>query len=96
MAKPVYVISVVAEMLEIHPQTIRQYERLGWLKPFRTEGNTRRYSDDDVERLKRVLTLTRERGINSAGVDMIMELYEHIDELEAEVLELRDRLDRYG
>ena len=81
-------ISVVSEMLNLHPQTIRQYERMGLIKPGRTEGNKRRYSDDDVERLRFVMKLTKEMGINIAGVEMIIEMQEHIAELEEKLSKL--------
>lgn len=87
----VYVISVVSEMLNLHPQTIRQYERLGLLTPSRTEGNKRRYSDEDVERLRFVKRLTKEMGINIAGVEMIIELHEEIARLEEELDRFHDR-----
>ncbi|MDR2869237.1 MAG: MerR family transcriptional regulator [Deferribacteraceae bacterium] len=87
-ARGVYMISVVSEMLDLHPQTIRQYERMGLLKPARTDGNKRRYSDDDVERLRYVLKLTREMGINIAGVEMIIGMQEHILRLEQQLEEL--------
>jgi len=79
--KPLYMISIVAEMLEIHPQTLRLYEREGFIKPERTEGNTRLYSDTDVEDIKRVLHLTRELGVNLAGVEVILEMRRKMEEL---------------
>jgi MerR family transcriptional regulator/heat shock protein HspR len=82
-------ISVVAEMLSLHPQTIRQYERMGLVKPERTGGNKRRYSEEDVERLRYLVKLTREMGINIAGVELIIEMQEYILELEAKVRQLR-------
>lgn len=80
--KPLYSISVVSEMLDLHPQTIRQYERLGLVKPQRTEGNTRLYSDEDIERLKLIITLTKDLGVNIAGVDIIINMKEQIEELQ--------------
>jgi len=80
--KPLYSISVVSEMLDLHPQTIRQYERLGLVKPQRTEGNTRLYSDEDIERLKFIITLTKDLGVNIAGVDIIINMKEQIEELQ--------------
>ena len=69
-----YTISVVAEMFEIHPQTLRMYEREGLLEPGRSEGKTRLYSDEDLERLELILSLTREMGVNLAGVEVIIDL----------------------
>lgn len=86
---PLYVISVVSEMLNLHPQTIRQYERLGLLKPSRTEGNRRRYSDEDVERLRFVMSLTKDMGINIAGVELIISMRERIARLEEELDKFR-------
>ncbi|MDY6820560.1 MAG: helix-turn-helix transcriptional regulator [Deferribacterota bacterium] len=85
---PLYSISVVAEMLDLHPQTIRQYERLGLVKPKRTEGNTRLYSDSDIERLKLILTLTRDLGVNIAGVEIIIDMREQIIDLQEKLNKL--------
>jgi len=78
-------IGDVARSFGIHPQTLRLYERAGLLRPRRTTGNIRRYADDDLERLKTILQLTRDRGINLAGVGMVLELLERIGELEREL-----------
>jgi MerR family transcriptional regulator/heat shock protein HspR len=86
--KPLYSISVVSEMLDLHPQTIRQYERMGLVKPQRTEGNTRLYSDEDIERLKLIITLTKDLGVNIAGVDIIINMKEQIEELQNTINEL--------
>ncbi|WP_320034239.1 heat shock protein transcriptional repressor HspR [Campylobacterota bacterium DY0563] len=83
--EPVYLISAVAEILNIHPQTLRQYEREGLIKPSRTNGKIRLYSQKDIDHIKYVLTLTRELGINLAGVDLILQLNEKITLLEEEV-----------
>lgn len=72
--EPVYLISVVAQILEIHPQTLRQYEREGLITPSRTNGKIRLYSQKDIDHIKYVLRLTRELGINLAGVDLILQL----------------------
>ncbi len=80
--KPVYMISIVAKMLEVHPQTLRLYEREGLVMPSRTDGNTRLYSQHDVERVEKVLNLTRDLGVNLAGVDIILRLKERIQDLE--------------
>src|SRR5476649_1744827 len=73
-SKGAYMISAVAEMYEIHPQTLRLYEREGLLKPSRSEGNTRLYTDEDLERLEVILHLTRDLGVNLAGVEIILNM----------------------
>ena len=83
--EPVYLISAVAEILNIHPQTLRQYEREGLIKPSRTNGKIRLYSQRDIDHIKYVLTLTRELGINLAGVDLILQLNKKIEKLEKEI-----------
>lgn len=90
--KPLYMIGVVSEMLHIHPQTLRIYEREGFIKPKRTEGNTRLYSDDDIERIKTILRLTRDMGVNLAGVDMILRMRERMDEMRREMEEMMRHL----
>jgi MerR family transcriptional regulator/heat shock protein HspR len=72
----------VARAFGIHPQTLRLYERAGLLRPPRSTGNVRRYADDDLARLKTILQLTRERRVNLAGVEMILQLLDRIDDLE--------------
>ena len=84
--RAIYIISVAAELAGVHPQTLRVYERKGLLHPQRTQGNTRRYSEEDIERLRKIQELTQE-GINLAGVMRIMEL-------ESEVARWRDRYER--
>jgi len=86
---PVYQISVVAELLGIHPQTLRHYEREGLVVPSRTSGNIRVYSKKDIDDLKLILRLTRELGVNLAGVDVIMQLKHQVRELQKELTELR-------
>ena len=83
--EPVYLISAVADILSIHPQTLRQYEREGLIKPSRTNGKIRLYSQKDIDHIKYVLTLTRELGINLAGVDLILQLNNKIGSLEEEI-----------
>lgn len=78
-------ISAVARRYDIHPQTLRLYEREGLLRPSRTEGNTRQYSDADLERLEAILTLTRELGVNLAGVEIILNMRSKMDRMQAEV-----------
>lgn len=80
-------ISAVAQRYNIHPQTLRLYEREGLLLPSRTEGNTRLYSDDDLERLETILTLTRELGVNLAGVEIILNMRERMEQMQHEVNE---------
>ena len=82
-----YMISAVARRYDIHPQTLRLYEREGLLKPSRTEGNTRQYSDADLEQLETILTLTRELGVNLAGVEIILNMRSKMDRMQAEVNE---------
>ena len=76
-----YMISAVAEMYEIHPQTLRLYEREGLLKPSRTEGNTRLYTDEDLERLEFILNLARDLGVNIAGIAIILQMRERMEEM---------------
>lgn len=90
--EPVYLISVVATMLDIHPQTLRQYEREGLVEPSRTQGRMRLYSQRDIERMKLILRLTRQMGVNLAGVDLVLQLKEQIDEMQEEMDLLRDEL----
>lgn len=89
--EPVYLISAVAEILNIHPQTLRQYEREGLIKPSRTNGKIRLYSQKDIDHIKYVLTLTRDLGINLAGVQMILQLNKKIDSLEEEIIHYKDK-----
>jgi len=92
--EPVYLISVVATMLDIHPQTLRQYEREGLVEPSRTQGRMRLYSQRDIDRMKLILRLTRQMGVNLAGVDIVLQLKEQIDEMQKEIDQLRDELSR--
>ena len=79
-----YMISVVSEMLGIHPQTLRLYEREGFIKPKRSGGNTRLFSDEDVEKLELILRLTRELGVNLAGVEVILSMREKMERMQEE------------
>ncbi|HYO64405.1 MAG TPA: helix-turn-helix transcriptional regulator [Pyrinomonadaceae bacterium] len=79
-----YTISAVAAQYEIHPQTLRLYEREGLLKPSRSEGNTRLYTDPDLERLELILSLTRDLGVNLAGVEIILNMREKMDAMQRE------------
>jgi len=92
--EPVYLISVVATMLEIHPQTLRQYEREGLVEPSRTQGRMRLYSQRDIDRMKLILRLTRQMGVNLAGVDIVLQLKEQIDQMQIEIDQLRDELSK--
>ncbi|HWR16934.1 MAG TPA: helix-turn-helix transcriptional regulator [Terriglobales bacterium] len=86
-SKGAYMISSVAEMYEIHPQTLRLYEREGLLKPSRTEGNTRLYTDEDLERLEFILTLARDLGVNISGIAIILQMRERMDQMQKEMKE---------
>jgi len=82
-----YMISAVAEMYGIHPQTLRLYEREGLLKPSRTEGNTRLYIDEDLERLEIILSLARDLGVNISGIAIILQLRERMEEMQRQMAE---------
>ena len=83
--KAAYMISAVAEQYQIHPQTLRLYEREGLLKPSRSDGNTRLYTDDDLERLEVILKLTRDLGVNLAGVEIILNMRERMAEMQRQI-----------
>ncbi len=87
-----YTISAVAELFDIHPQTLRLYEREGLLKPSRSEGNTRLYTDSDLERLEVILSLTRDLGVNLAGVEIILNMREKMDAMQREFEQFFDYL----
>lgn len=80
-SKGAYMISSVAEMYDIHPQTLRLYEREGLLKPSRTDGNTRFYTEEDLERLEFILNLARDLGVNIAGIAIILQMRERMEEM---------------
>ena len=101
--QPMYVISVTAKMVGLHPQTLRSYERQGLVNPKRSDGNVRLYSQSDVDRLRQIIRLTDELGVNLAGVQIILDMRERLEqlkfemgtrqaELEAEIARLRKRL----
>jgi len=92
--EPVYLISIVSKILDIHPQTLRQYERENLITPSRSDGRIRLYSQRDIDRIKLILRLTRELGVNLAGVDIILNLKETIDSMEREIAELRHDVER--
>jgi MerR family transcriptional regulator/heat shock protein HspR len=80
-----YMISAIAEQFQIHPQTLRLYEREGLLKPSRSDGNTRLYTDEDMERLQVILKLTRDLGVNLAGVEIILNMREKMEEMQRQI-----------
>ena len=86
-SKAAYMISAVAEQYNIHPQTLRLYEREGLLAPSRSDGNTRLYTDDDLERLEVILKLTRELGVNLAGVEIILNMREKMEAMQRQIQE---------
>ncbi len=91
--EPLYHISIAARLVECHPQTLRTYERMGLLEPHRAESNVRLYSDQDIERLRQIKRLTQEMGVNLAGVEVILNLLEQIEDLQAEVERLRHHIE---
>ena len=88
--KAYYMISVVSQKYDIHPQTLRLYEREGLLTPSRTDGNTRLYSDEDLAQLETILTLTRDLGVNLAGVEIILNMRRKMERMQSEVNEFMD------
>jgi MerR family transcriptional regulator/heat shock protein HspR len=80
-----YMISAIAEQYGIHPQTLRLYEREGLLKPSRSDGNTRLYTEEDMERLEVILKLTRDLGVNLAGVEIILNMREKMEEMQRQI-----------
>jgi MerR family transcriptional regulator/heat shock protein HspR len=84
-SKAAYMISAVAHQYGLHPQTLRLYEREGLLKPSRSDGNTRLYTDEDLERLEVILKLTRELGVNLAGVEIILNMREKMEEMQRQI-----------
>ncbi|MGD0872307.1 MAG: helix-turn-helix transcriptional regulator [Bryobacteraceae bacterium] len=93
-SKAAFMISAVAEQYGIHPQTLRLYEREGLLKPSRSEGNTRLYTTGDVERLEVILHLTRDLGVNLAGVEIILNMREKMGDMQAQIQEFIATLNR--
>src|ERR1700692_755425 len=86
-SKGAFMISVVAEMYEIHPQTLRLYEREGLLKPSRSEGNTRLYTEEDLKRLEFILSLARDLGVNIAGIAIILNMRERMEQMQVQMQE---------
>lgn len=94
--RPVFMISVAAELAEMHPQTLRMYERRGLIRPQRSSKSTRLYSMDDVERLRRIQQLVCEAGLNLAGVERVLEMEERLATLQAKLDQLRDDMERFA
>jgi MerR family transcriptional regulator/heat shock protein HspR len=96
-SEPLYVISVAAKLVEMHPQTLRMYERIGLVKPARTENNIRLYSDEDIDRFRQIQRLTSV-GVNLAGVEMVLDLLQKMDrmrrELEDEMSQREEEMER--
>jgi len=92
--KKFYHISAVSQMYDIHPQTLRLYEREGLLKPSRSDGNTRLYSEEDLKQLEFILSLTRDLGVNLAGVEVVMNMRRKLEQIESEVNEFLDYIRR--
>jgi MerR family transcriptional regulator/heat shock protein HspR len=90
--KAAYMISAIAEQFQIHPQTLRLYEREGLLRPSRSEGNTRLYTEEDVERLEVILKLTRDFGVNLAGVEIILNMREKMEAMQRQIEEFVNQL----
>jgi MerR family transcriptional regulator/heat shock protein HspR len=92
--KAAYMISAVAETYDIHPQTLRLYEREGLLKPSRSDGNTRLYTQEDIERLELILNLTRDLGVNLAGVEVVLNMRQRMEEMQRDMQEFIDYIER--
>ena len=86
--KPLYMIGVVADMLNVHPQTLRFYEKKGLVRPSRTEGQTRMYSAEDVEDIARLLRLTRDLGVNLAGVEIVLKMRRRMLDMQKQIEDL--------
>ena len=87
-SRPLYMIGVVAEMVKIHPQTLRMYEKKGLIRPSRTEGKTRLYSVEDVEEIARVTRLARDLGVNLAGIEIILKMRRRMLDMQAQIEDL--------
>ncbi|MBI3942373.1 MAG: MerR family transcriptional regulator [Chloroflexi bacterium] len=94
--EPRYVISVAARLVDVHPQTLRNYERLGLVNPARSEGNLRLYSERDLQRLRQIVHLTGDLGINLAGVELILQLESQLDKLRQDLALSEQGLYRQG
>ena len=95
-SKPLYMIGVVADMLKLHPQTLRMYEKKGLIRPSRTEGRTRMYSDEDVEDIARLLRLSRDLGVNLAGAEIIIKMRRRMLEMQKQIENLLDLVREEG
>jgi MerR family transcriptional regulator/heat shock protein HspR len=94
--EPVYMISIAAQLTGLHPQTVRLYERLGLVLPSRVNNKNRLYSEADIERLLQIRRFTQDMGVNLAGVEVILDLLQKMDRLQAEMNQLRKRLELAG
>jgi len=92
--KAAYMISAVAETYGIHPQTLRLYEREGLLKPSRSEGNTRLYNQEDIQRLELILSLTRDLGVNLAGVEVVLNMRQRMEDMQREMQQFIEYIER--
>lgn len=92
--EPCYVISVAAKLVQLHPQTLRYYDRIGLIRPSRTAGRIRLYSQRDIETLRKVARLTEDLGVNLAGVEVILNMSKHIEELQQKLDELQRQAER--
>ena len=92
--KAAFMISAVAETYDIHPQTLRLYEREGLLKPSRSDGNTRLYTQEDIERLELILNLTRDLGVNLAGVEVVLNMRQRMEEMQRDMQEFIEYVER--
>ncbi len=90
--EPIYVISVAARLLEVHPQTLRYYERAGLLKPTRSTGKIRLYSQREIERLRKIMRLTSELGVNLAGAEVIIDLTERLEQSQKQFKQREEQL----
>ena len=93
-SEPRYIISIAANMLGVHVQTLRYYERAGIVEPSRSRGNRRLYSQEDIERLRRIKTLMDDLGVNLAGVEVIIRMGQRMAEMEREIQKLEERIKR--
>src|SRR3989442_2696618 len=89
-----YTISAVADRYSLHPQTLRLYEREGLLKPSRSEGNTRLYTQEDIERLELILSLTRDLGVNLAGVEVVLNMRKRMEDMQREMQQFIEYIER--
>ena len=87
-SKPLYMIGVVADMLKVHPQTLRMYEKKGLFRPSRSEGRTRMYSADDVDEISRVIRLARDLGVNLAGIEIILKMRRRMLDMQTQIEDL--------